>query len=185
MCVFTITFFLACACGGYTGSEKPIDINSVAFPSPDKRQVVSFETKDDVVSYLDIKDSKTGRVEGSIENELPPLYSVQWTGDSKSLVLVGHVAHGSTLMLVYPKEGTWTYSIFYPPDLEGDPAYHAIFYDVKKVEVGLNSASVTYELTVQMNPVTEEGYPEKTCLVSLALDTRSGRILESKRTPVR
>lgn len=53
---------------------------------------------------ITIIDNKTGASAAQIEID-PPLYGLSWTGDSKTLVTVSHIAGGSTAGIIHQKMG--------------------------------------------------------------------------------
>jgi hypothetical protein len=171
-------FFLSCA----WSSKTPIDIDTAVFPSRDGKYIASFEQNEDGWLYLEIKDSKTGHLDGSVKAELTPVFSVQWTGDSKTIVLVGHVAHGSAAILFHFQAKNWSSYIFYPPDFQGDPHFDRIVYDVVQAHAGEHDVSLTYKLGLEVFSDMDRGLPEKRFLVTDVIDPSTNQILKSKRT---
>jgi len=69
--------------------------------SPDGKLYVYYEAP-----TFEIRDSKTSAVLGSKEQEQPVL-AVRWTGDSKTLVIVEHIAHGSYASFLHWDGTAW------------------------------------------------------------------------------
>jgi len=173
---------LACAYSNGVGDETSIDLDKSTFPSPDRKSVVAFESKDDGWYYLDLKNSKTGQVDSSMKIELTPLFSVQWTRDSKTIAIVSHVAHGSTATLFHFNGGMWSSRIVWPPDLD-DATYYGIFCSVAKAEAEEHEVKLTYKITDQIES-DSGGLKEKSYLVTLSIDPDTNKMVESKRTPI-
>src|SRR5437899_7910222 len=83
-------------------------------PSPDGKFYVFYEAP-----TFQIRDAKTSAVLGSVDQE-QPVQALRWTGDSKTLIIVEHVAHGSDAYFLHWDGAAWrpqfTYALFEKED---------------------------------------------------------------------
>jgi len=72
------------------GDETPPQLSSGRHaPLPDGKLHVFYDAP-----TFQIRDRKTSAVLGSLDQK-QPVEEVRWTGDSKTLIVVEHIAHGS------------------------------------------------------------------------------------------
>lgn len=174
-----IVSLLACAAVAYTGDKTIFDLDTTSSPSPDGQSVATFKWKNDQWWYLHVKNLKSGHLEGAVKFELTPVFSVQWTGDSNSILVIGHVAHGSTAILFHRTDQSWSRINFFSPDLfTGDRA----FCDVVKAETGKHNVNLTYHMDVRKKD--SDGYVQtQAYLVKLSVDPSTGQVLKSEHLP--
>lgn len=94
------------------------------FDSPDKLLQATIHYRSDTGAdqvYLRITNLQTHTVDecGPI---LTPVYSVQWSPDSKTIVLIQHMANGCVPGVAHLSKGTWKFSTIYLP-IEGPARY--------------------------------------------------------------
>src|SRR5256885_10240590 len=72
------------------GNETPPQLDSgVHATSPDGKLYVFYKAP-----VFQIRNTRTSEVLGSVDQE-QPVEALRWTNDSKTLVVIEHVAHGS------------------------------------------------------------------------------------------
>jgi hypothetical protein len=82
--------------------ETPPQLNSGRHaPSPDRKLYVFYEAP-----KFEIRDAKRSAVLGSVDQE-QPVEALRWTGDSKTLVVVQYVAHGSDAYFLHWDGVAW------------------------------------------------------------------------------
>lgn len=114
--------------------ESDVEIGENAtFVSPDGRFTA--------MGYVRIKDNKSGKTSGIAV--LGPIYSMEWTGDSRTLLVVSHIAGGKTAILIHYKNGVWTKFDADPPN-ENKDAYFDYSLVGQKVE--FDSVKLTYRI---------------------------------------
>lgn len=130
--------FLALWSMNYKASaDAPIIRTDRIFTSPDKRFTVQL-VSDDRYKFK-ITDNKTGKVDQSVEM-ITLLFSLNWTGDSKTIVTVEHIAKGSITQIIHFSNNKWSSFLVEPPDNIGH-------YSVLKQEIGMNTVNLTYKAT--------------------------------------
>jgi len=176
------SFLLVCTLSLAKADKTPLNLDTAVFPSPNGKLVAKFEQRDDGWTYFNVTDSKTGKLNSSTKIELTPVFSLQWTRDSRSIVTVGHVAHGSAATLFHLQDGAWKYFHVFPSNFEYDPHVHRIIYDVTKVEAEEHHVNLTYRLTVQTKSDSDDTH-EKNYSVKMLMDPNTDDILTTKCTP--
>jgi len=111
---------------------------------------------------LEIRETPTGFTRGTAEAS--PVYVLSWTGDSKTLVVVEHIAHGSEAFVVHFDGQMWT---TVRPDLPGQKDYRAIAVVAVK----------THRSTVDISYKTYDD----TYLVSFTLILSTGELSHCRR----
>lgn len=86
------------------------------FPSPDGRYSVALQEIDRQLHFV-LKRVETGTDDNSIVMPTVLLY-LHWAEDSRSLVTVEHIAHGSYGRVIYFKKGQWCNVDVQPPGEE-------------------------------------------------------------------
>jgi len=104
-----------------TFAEKVV-LPGDSFTSPDGRYCVQLDVTDGLLHFL-IKDTKTERIDDSIQNT-GPLY-LHWATDSKSFVTVEHISKGSYGRLVYLGKDRWL-SVQVEPPFKGKMDYNVV-----------------------------------------------------------
>jgi len=104
-----------------------------SFRSPDGRFIAQLESGD--FSNLKIKDNQTGEV-ASETVDLPTLLSLKWTGNSKAIVIVEHIAGGSVASVIALNQ-CWARQDLFPPR-NGDTC------EVVKEKVGWDTVNLSY-----------------------------------------
>lgn len=164
-----------CAWSNGRAEKAPLDLATAAFPSPDGKHVVKFEQKKDGC-YFDVNKAKTGRTESSAKVALTPIYSLQWSPDSKDIIIVGQVAHGSAATVFNFSNGAWTsHDTFPSSDTTSDPTISKILYDVAEVKTNKSEIKVVYELTVEKKSDSGQIQDNK-CFLTLHLDPDTGKV---------
>jgi hypothetical protein len=107
--------------------------------SPDGR--FTAELTNDTQGNLHIKSNVTGDVY-RIE-VFRPLYSLEWTEDSQTVVTIEHLAGGSQAVLIHFDGHKW--SRFEVDPTHAPPPYH--HYAVIKQGIGRNAVKLTYKVT--------------------------------------
>ena len=90
-------------------AEAPA-LNPGSFVSPDAKFSLLFQGFSDGWYHYQIRNQKTGQIQDFSNPDLGlfgPLYSVEWTGDSQSILLVYHIADGSTAALLHYDGNSW------------------------------------------------------------------------------
>ena len=111
----------------------------VTFVSPDGRYSVELQ-EIDRLSYYAIKDTKAGNVDRSVVMPSLLLY-LHWGPNSRSIVAVEHVPHGSCGRLIYLTDSKWADVEVRPPGEE--------LKDSAIVEVKINAEYVHYRFGVR------------------------------------
>lgn len=96
---------------------------------------------------LRIRNNLTGRFYPEVP-VLTPLLSMKWTGDSKTIVTIEHIAGGSCAALVHFDGKTWRR---YDADPSGGPYNHI---EVLSQEIGENGARITFAANVRRKGTT-------------------------------
>jgi YD repeat-containing protein len=108
------------------------------FTSPDGCFTVRFTDRE---MNLDIRDNQTGKV--TILGVLTPCYSIKWTGDSKTIVAIYHLAGGSDADIFHFTKSEWRRcSVASPND-------NFNFIDVIEEKIGMNRVSLTYKAGIR------------------------------------
>jgi hypothetical protein len=126
MKVLNITALLALAileiCNQKGVGSDSIEIGET-FTSPDGRFTAQLANDDN--GDLGIKNNQTG--ETYKVGALTPLLSLKWTGDSKTIVTVEHIAGGSEANLVHFDGSKWNqFSADPPGDTHGSRRYEVV-----------------------------------------------------------
>jgi hypothetical protein len=108
------------------------------FTSPDGRFIVRFT---DEVMNLKIKDNQTGKV--TTLGVLTPCYSIKWTGDSKTIVAIYHLAGGSDADIFHFSKSEWRRCSVDSPDNNFN------FIDVIKEKIGMDRVGLTYKAGIR------------------------------------
>ncbi len=121
------------------GDETPPQLNSGRHAaSPDGELYVFYEAP-----TFQIRDAKTSAVLGSVEQE-QPVQALRWTGDSKTLVVVQHVAHGSDAYFLH-----WD-GIAWRPQFVDDPFENEDYRAIAVIDVKPHKETVdiTYKTSI-------------------------------------
>ena len=112
----------------------------IKFVSPDRRYTAEILSGND--TKLKIMDHQMG-TDSSVALWTVPT-SIRWTGNSKTMVVVAHIAGGSQADLIHLKGAKWI-------DIQAPPPVHhtPVKYSVVKEEVGTSRVTLTYEVTNQ------------------------------------
>lgn len=113
-----------------------------SFPSPDGRFTARIESGN--YSNLRIRDNRTG-VDAHATLMLP-LLSLKWTGNSKAIVTVEHIAGGSIASITAFSKG-WTRTVL-PPPRNGDTC------EVVKEKIGWDKVFLTYKVKQRTSGLT-------------------------------
>ena len=140
------------------------------FVSPDRRYTAEYLFDDD--NRIKITDNQTGHADAPIDWWSVP-HSIRWTGDSKTIVVVSHIAGGSQASLIHFKKGKWV-------ELEAAPPtkHSPVEYRVIEEKVGISSVTLTYEVTNQ----APNGARESFYRCSFKIDPETGAIFNVKNT---
>ena len=115
-----------------------------SFKSPDSRFILKIVNDPDdssVIGGLEIIDSKT-----SIQfkdSAVTPIFSIKWTPDSTSVILVVHVVGGSEAMVYHYTDGKW--DSYYPEPSIGDS------FSVIKQTLGKEGIELHYKVRKKSN----------------------------------
>jgi hypothetical protein len=116
-------------------AEAPT-IDHGSFPSPDGHFALEVGGFFDHDFHYAIKNQKTGDLQNLVEPKFilwGPLYAVDWTRDSKSVLLVYHVADGSEASILRFDGKAWHELAVAPTPVEskchGDEGYNATIFD--------------------------------------------------------
>lgn len=115
----------------------------VEIPSPDRKFMVQVTDHYGLI----IKDILTSGVDASIKL-LPLLQPLKWTGDSKTIVAITHIAGGSNLVLIHPNNGQWKGFVPTPPMPDSDKG-NFVNCGVIKIEIGIRDVKVSYRIISQ------------------------------------
>jgi hypothetical protein len=115
---------------------EALTIDHGSFPSPDGHFALEVGGFFKGEYHYAIKDQKTGSLQTLAEPQFilwGPLYAVDWTRDSKSVLLVYHVADGSTSSVLHFDGKAWHGSEVDPTPVEskchGDEGYNMTVFD--------------------------------------------------------
>ncbi len=123
---------------GAIADLTPIPIGA-EFDSPNGIFTVRLTDERNDGSNLEVKNNQTAeRRRGAAGT---PLLSLQWTGDSRTIVMIEHLADGSQTALLHFNEREWQRFEIVPP---GGAAGH---FEVIKQDIGQASLKVTYKVT--------------------------------------
>jgi hypothetical protein len=156
------------ALGAYP--ERSVSLGT-QFVSPDGRYSVEL-VEIDRESYYAIKDMATGRVDNSIVMPTLLLY-LHWAANSRSIVTVEHIAHGSSGRVIYLKDARWKDVEIKPPDEK------LMHYTV--VNLTIKADRVHYRFALRH--IKGNGMPLDYKFCDLDVDLQSGQISNVKWTP--
>lgn len=149
-------WILGALCAGW---EMP---TNKAIVSPDQR--FAAKLADDQQGNIHIVDNSSGVTQKV--RSFRPLLSLKWSGDSKSLVTIEHLAGGSQTAIIHFDGDKWTRSEVDP--IAETPPYH--HYTVIKQEVGWDAIRVTYKVTDEKGNGVPFGY----YICSFTVDAATG-----------
>jgi hypothetical protein len=132
--IFTVLIF-SCNCNA---EQKGLEVGQV-IQSPDKQfivKVTSDPSDDSVVGGITITSSSTGQVFQA--DTTAPLYSIKWTGDSKTVALIVYVAGGSEAEIYHLRNNKWV--AYEPEPTIGD------HFTVIRQAMGDHSVDLTYKV---------------------------------------
>ena len=118
--------------------EQEIELGQ-SVGSPDGRFTAVLTN--DTQGNLHIKSNTTGELYKI--GVFRPLYSLEWTGDSQTVVTVEHLAGGSQAVLIHFDGDKW--SRFEVDPTEPPPPYH--HYAVIRKEIGRDTVKLRYKAT--------------------------------------
>lgn len=145
------------------GDETPPQLGDGRYaPSPDGKLYVFYN-----VPKLEIRKARTTAVVGSIEQALP-VQALRWTGDSMTLVVIHHIAHGSNVTFLHWDGRSWRAQAVSEPFEH--PGYRAI------AVVGVRPAHDTVEVTYKTDIPTQ--------LVSFTFAPITGNIRKLRRQDI-
>jgi hypothetical protein len=144
----------------------------VRFISPDGRYSVELQEIDRLTRYV-IKDTKTDSIDGSIIMPSLLLY-LHWAPDSRSIVAVEHIPHGSCGRAIYRTGNGWADVEVRPPGTE--------LKDSAVVELKIGSAYAHYQFAVRY--LRENGMPSGYAFCDLDVKLEAGAILNVRYLPV-
>ena len=143
----------AIASAGTFDDEVP---HNKVFKSPDGR----FETSEAVL----ISDHVTGKVQGV--PVMVPILALEWSQDSRTIVIVSHLAGGSYGIVLHFNGTEWTKTEADPTSPER--AYY-LAYEVIKTYLSPSAVSFTYRVSAKQDP--SDSYRRFCCEVTI--DTKS------------
>jgi hypothetical protein len=143
----------------------------VRFVSPDGRYSVELQEMDRL-SYYAIKDTKTGNVDRSVVMPSLLLY-LHWAPNSRSIVAVEHIPHGSCGRLIYRTDSKWADVEVRPPGEE--------LKDSAVVEVTINAEYVHYRFAVRY--IQPNGMPIRYAFCDLDVNLEDRGISNVRWTP--
>jgi len=143
--------------------------------SPDGKYKVYLRSNAPATSWAGkyvIENNQTKIVDDSIEMPTVLLF-LRWTANSKSFVSIEHIANGSYGRVVYLRNHRWKSQEIAPPGNQ------MMKYSVTKLELGDNSAHLTFSVTY----IKPNGYPinDKTC--DIKVDIENGCLITTKWSP--
>ena len=118
--LLAIAMLLPCLITSTFAEEAVLPDGSLT--SPDGRYCVQLAVTHGLLRFL-IKDTKTERIDDSIQNT-GPLY-LHWATDSKSFVTVEHISKGSYGRRVYLDKDRWL-SVEVEPPFKGKMDYNVV-----------------------------------------------------------
>jgi hypothetical protein len=134
----------------YAAYPQPSVPNGARFHSPDGRYSVELQEIDRLSRYV-IEDTKTRTVDRSIIMPSLLLY-LHWAPNSRSIVTVEHVPHGSCGRVIYLKDDKWADVEVRPPgpelkdsaviELKITPAYAHYRFAVRYIQP--NGTAIRY-----------------------------------------
>jgi hypothetical protein len=107
---------------------------------------------------------------------LTPLLSLKWTGDSRAIVTIEHIAGGSEANVLSFAEGRWN-RFTAEPGIDAASSGH---YEVIQQTIGWDKASFTYKVTEKQSNGLVLGF--YTC--SFEVDTRTKAISSLVKTRI-
>jgi hypothetical protein len=110
--------------------------NGPQAPSPDGKLIVYYDAP-----KVEIRNAQTSAVQGTAE-ATSPVYALLWTSDSKTLIVVEHMAHGSDAFFVHFRRGLWQQ--FDANPLEGEDYRGLGVVDVRPHQKTVNVSYKTY-----------------------------------------
>jgi hypothetical protein len=181
----TFTFFTAFFVGwtNFSHSRVPLNLETTSLVSPNRELVATFVNQDDGWCHLEIRNRQSELIDDSAKAQLTPIYLAEWTADSKTIITIGHVAHGSVATMFHDKDGGWVARIIYPPSKATVPDLFRTIYEVSKVQVDGGEIDLTYEVGLQTND-QQRGLHTTDYFTTFMVDPSSGRSVELSRTPL-
>jgi len=125
-----------------------------------------------VQGNVEIINNKTG--DQCLVEVLSPVYSLKWTRDSKTIVVIGRIAHGSYASVIHYNGKEWKKYEVDPPDSDEG---HFWNYSVIREEIGFSDVVITYKINTKKN--MSDAYVSHLC--TLRVDPATGVISEIKR----
>jgi hypothetical protein len=146
----------------YTAYPQTSILQGVRFVSPDGRYSVELR-EIDRLSYYAIEDTKTGDVDHSVVMPSLLLY-LRWAPNSRAIVAVEHIPHGSCGRVVYLIDSKWADIEVRPPGKE--------LKDSAVVGVTIKPDYVHYRFAVRY--IQPNGVPIRYafCDLDVSLETR-------------
>ena len=99
--------------------------------------------------------------------------SVAWTGDSQTIVIVGHIAGGSEASIIRFENGAWVQHPAEPQD--GDE------YEVVRQVLRKHTVELTYEISARSNATKDK---MRFYLYTFLLDSATGKHSNERRNDV-
>ena len=142
------------------------------FVSPDRQYSVKLVNVDRQARYA-IGEIKTGRVDDSIVMPTLLLY-LRWSANSRSIVTVEHIAHGSCGRVIYSKDGAWSGAEIKPPGEK------MMYYTVANLTMDINYAH--YRFAVRH--IKNNGIPIDYGFSDVDVELQTGRISKARWAPI-
>jgi hypothetical protein len=186
-----LILFMALARQGFAAVSI---ISQGTFPSPDGRFVLKIAPEINIYGVelpeLILEDRRTRAVErsdpnggeGKGLNVLTPIFFIKWTGDSKTILVISHIAHGTIGAELHFDGSTWHQRLLQPPSPD-DGHFTVLSQHVGRHQIGISYAVDVaagaetphkfYRTAFTYNPVTDSyshihnqtlncsAYPEK------------------------
>ena len=159
-----VIFATAFAClASASFGDAPI-INQGTFVSPDGRFTLSIAPEINIYGVelpeLIIRDRMNGAVERSDPNSgegdglnvLTPIFFIKWTGDSKSVLVISHIAHGTIAAVLHFDGSQWHQKVLQPPSPQGG------HMTVLSQRLGFHNVAVTYAVDIAVAAQTPTAF---------------------------
>ncbi len=141
------------------------------FVSPDGRYAVELQERDRLSHYA-IEDTQTGKTDRSIIMPSLLLY-LRWAPNSRAIVAVEHVPHGSCGRVIYLTDGKWA-------DVEVRPPGKKL-KDSAVIKLEIERKYVHYRFAVRY--IQSNGMPIRYAFCDLDVSFETGEISTARWTP--
>jgi len=150
---------------------QPSVRKGMRFVAPNGRYSVELQEIDRLSRYV-IEDTETGNVDRSIIMPSLLLY-LHWAPNSRSIVTVEHIPHGSCGRVIYLTSSKWADVEVHPPGEE--------MKDAAVIELEVSSQYAHYRFSVRY--LKPNGMPIRYAFCDLDIDLQSGNIANVHWTP--